>query len=73
MSSKNSSIRWTDVFSNRRVLDAYRRFANGAPLKNIEQEFKNTEHAGPFRRLTRQYGAARARQLTSRAISRASR
>jgi hypothetical protein len=68
-----TTMRWNDVLANTRVRDAYRRFANGTPLKTIEGELKNTEHAGPFRRLTRAHGAAKARRLAAGALARLTR
>lgn len=67
---QRKKINWTAILENAHVRDAYLRFANGQSLKSIEREFRNTEHAGDFRYITRTYKADKARALARKAISR---
>lgn len=69
-SQERKKINWSSILSNAHVRDAYKRFAEGQSLKSIEREFRNTEHAGDFRYLTRTYKADGARTLARKAIRR---
>lgn len=70
VTQQRKKINWSAILENAHVLDAYKRFANGQSLKSIEREFRNTDHAGDFRYITRTYKADKARVLARKAISR---
>jgi len=57
--------------SNKKVRDAYKRFASGkSSAREIENELKNTDYVGAFRKLLRERGAQRARDAARLAVSR---
>lgn len=67
---QSKKINWATILENAHVRDAYQRFADGQSLKSIEREFRNTEHAGDFRTITRTHKADKARTLARKALSR---
>ena len=63
-----------DMLSNSKVRNAYSRFASGkSSAREIENELKNTDYVGAFRKLLRERGSERARDAARLAISRRTR
>lgn len=70
--TKTSRVNW-EFLSNKRISDAYSRFASGLSTSTeITRELKNTEYASQFRKLVRERGVDRARDAARLALARRS-
>ena len=64
-------MNWETAFGNPKAQNMYVDFVAGkVSRRQMEEFFKNTEFAGPFRALVRNGGAKRAKEVARKALSR---
>jgi len=73
MKSTTNRIDWSTVLVNKKVIDAYKRFATGtSTASEVSRELRNTPFATQFNSLVRARGTERARDAARLALSRRS-
>lgn len=70
--SPDSKVNWSDVLTDNHTEGWYINFANGESARTVERAFRNTQSAGPFRKLIRSKGVDGARTLVKKALKRRS-